>query len=605
MRRQILILCLLVSIPTAATAQNHRYEAETGTMIGTVVSNSFPGYSGTGYVTGFDNANGQDRFQLQANIPAGLYELWVGHRSPHGEKGYTFSVNGETGSGMFDQTSSWSTDRAGLFSIPGGTSTLGIQHNWGWYDIDYLEFRPFTPPAIQPVSTSLVDANANPRTQWLMNYLNSQYGQKTFSGQQHSVSQNLAFPGNTYLSKSGGLLPAIRGSDLIEYSPTRLQYGANPRNESEQTIQWAQETGGIVTMAWHWNAPANLVNTPCGQSCGENDWPWWRGFYAQGSNFNLPAALANTNGSDYQLILRDIDAAAVQLKKFQDAGVPVLWRPLHEAQGQWFWWGEHGPTAFKQLWNLMHDRMTNHHGLHNLIWEYTSTGVNEEFLNWYPGDHVVDMIGADIYTDPSSSMSGEWYDLLEIFNGRKLVALSETGTLPNPDVMDQWGIEWNYFAPWNGTFIDAMTPAQLQHTLGHEDVISLDELLVTPWKQNAAFQGADLNFDGDVNEVDLAIWQNAYGSTYAGDTDLDGDTDGRDFLIWMRQFSQIGELTQSLTIPEPSSGILIISLIAAGRPLLRNGARLRFKNPKSATISLHIPQANGGAHRKPARWLAS
>jgi mannan endo-1,4-beta-mannosidase len=199
MRQQMLILCLLLSAPRAM-AQNHRYEAETGTMIGTVVSNSFPGYSGTGYVTGFDNPNGQDRFQLQANIPAGLYELWVGHRSPHGEKGYTFSVNGETGSGMFDQTSSWSTDRAGLFSISGGTSTLGIQHNWGWYDIDYLEFRPFTPPTIEPVSTSLVDSSANPRTQWLMNYLNSQYGQKTFSGQQHSVSQNLSFPGNTYLS---------------------------------------------------------------------------------------------------------------------------------------------------------------------------------------------------------------------------------------------------------------------------------------------------------------------------------------------------------------------------------------------------------------------
>ena len=58
----------------------------------------------------------------------------------------------------------------------------------------------------------------------------------------------------------------------------------------------------------------------------------------------------------------------------------------------------------------MYDRLTDYHGLHNLIWEYTSTGVNDEFMAWYPGDDVVDMIGADIYTDPTSSMSGEWYD---------------------------------------------------------------------------------------------------------------------------------------------------------------------------------------------------
>ena len=560
MRRQILIpLLLLVALPTAL-AQNYRFEAENGTMFGTLVRNNVPGYSGTGFVTDFTNAS--DRFELQANIPAGLYEMWVGFRSQYGEKGYTFQVNGETGSGMFDQTNTWSTDRAGLFNIPNGTSTLGIQHNWGYYDIDYLEFRPFTPPSISPVSTQLSDPQASPRTQWLMNYMNSQYGEKTFSGQQHSVSQNLAWPGNTYLNKSGGMVPAIRGSDFMEYSPSRRQYGSNPRNETEQTIQWAQQTGGIVTMMWHWNAPANLIN--------QTGKEWWRGFYSNATTFNLPGALANPAGSDYQLILRDIDAIAVELQKFDDANVPVLWRPLHEAQGEWFWWGDHGPETFKQLWGLMHDRLTNVHGLHNLIWEYTSTGVNNEFLDWYPGDDVVDMIGADIYTDASSSMSGEWYDLLEVFDGKKMIALSETGTLPNPDVMDQWGIDWSYFSPWNGTFVDAMTPAQLQHTLGHEDIITLDELLVTPWKQSGTFLGADLNFDGTVNGEDLAIWQAAYGESYLGDADLDGDSDGHDFLLWMRQVTGMGQFTETLSVPEPpamSFVLLAVSFVIFGRPL--------------------------------------
>jgi mannan endo-1,4-beta-mannosidase len=553
-RPKLLLLALTCSWTATASAQNHRFEPETGTMFGTLVRNNVPGYSGTGFVTDFTSAS--DRFELQANIPAGLYEMWVGYRSPFGEKGYTYHVNNETGSGMFDQSTTWNTDRAGLFNIGGGSSTLGIQHNWGYYDIDYLEFRPFTPPSVSPVSTQLSDANANPRTQWLMNYLVSQYGEKTFSGQQHSVSDNLPWPGNTYLSKSGGMIPAIRGSDFIDYSPTRRQFGENPNNETEQTLQWAQQTGGIVTMMWHWNAPADLVNA--------GDWPWWRGFYTQGTTFDLPAALANPQSEDYQLILRDIDAIAVELQKFENANVPVIWRPLHEAQGAWFWWGAHGPETFKDLWNLMHDRMTNVHGLNNLIWEYTSTGVNDEFLNWYPGDDVVDMIGADIYTDPSSSMSGEWYDLLEIFNGRKMIALSETGTLPNPDLLDLWGINWSYFSPWNGTFVDAFTPQALQAILGDEDVITLDELLATPWKQSGDFLGGDLNFDGAVNGNDLVIWQAAYGENASGDVDLDGDSDGRDFLLWMRQYTQAEASSQSHAVPEPTS----VSLLCAAALLL-------------------------------------
>jgi mannan endo-1,4-beta-mannosidase len=566
MWRRLHLLFALTVFTGSVQAQNHRFEAETGQQFGTLVRNSIPGYSNTGYVTDFTNAS--DRFQLQANIPAGLYEMWVGYRSEYGEKGYTFQVNGETGNGMFSQSSTWAEDRAGLFSIPNGASTLGIQHNWGYYDIDYLEFRPYVPPTIAPVSTQLSDSQASGRTQWLMNYMNSQYGEKTFSGQQHSVSQNLAFPGNTYLSKSGGLLPAIRGSDFIEYSPSRIEHGVNPRNETEQTIQWAQQTGGIVTSMWHWNAPADLVDTPCGQSCGENDWPWWRGFYTQGTTFDLPAALADHESDDYELLLRDIDAIAVELQKYQAADIPVIWRPLHEAQGEWFWWGAHGPEAFKDLWRVMHDRLTNEHDLHNLIWEYTSTGVNDEFLDWYPGDDVVDMIGADIYTDASSSMSGEWYDLLEVFDGKKLIALSETGTLPNPEVMNQWGIEWSYFSPWNGTFVDAMTPAQLQAALGHEDIITLDELLVTPWKQSGTFLGADFNFDGLVNGDDLAIWQATYAANFTGDADLDGDTDGRDLLLWQQQYTGMASLGESMAVPEPGGASLVwlgFALLLTGR----------------------------------------
>ena len=345
------------------------------------------------------------------------------------------------GSGGFDGNgSSWGTDRAGLFSLTGGTNSLSVKRGWGWYNVDYFELRPYTPPTLAPITSGLVDAQADRPTQMLWNYLKSQYGHKTLAGLQHNSSDNLSFPVQDYLNMSGGVVPAIRGSDLIDYSPSRVAFGENPQNETEQTINWAKQNGGVVSVMWHWNAPANLINTPGHE--------WWRGFYADSTTFDLPGALANPGGSDYQLILHDIDAIAVQLKKYQDAGVPVIWRPLHEAQGGWFWWGAHGSESFKELWHVMYDRLTNYHGLHNLIWEFTSIGVNGDEDQWYPGDDEVDMVGLDVYTQPTDNMSGQWADAFDMYNGRKMIALSETDTLVDPDVMDQWGTKWAYAAPW-------------------------------------------------------------------------------------------------------------------------------------------------------------
>jgi hypothetical protein len=323
-------------------------------------------------------------------------------------------------------------------------------------------------------------------------------------------------------------------------------------------------------MAWHWNAPANLIDQPGNE--------WWRGFYTTATTFNLPGALANPAGSDYQLILRDIDAIGVQLQKFENAGVPVIWRPLHEAQGGWFWWGAHGPDTFKELWNLTYDRLTNVHGLHNLIWEFTSSAALGNHLAWYPGDDVVDMIGLDIYTDPSSSMSGEWYDVLEHYNGRKLIALSETGTLPDPEVMEQWDINWSYFAPWNGTFVDAFSPAQLQATLGHDDVITLNELPTMPWSVLAPSNG-DFDGDGDVDGGDLLAWQQQLGASGdpAADGNGDGVVDAADLTLWRQQFGRTSAGAANAAVPEP--GAVLMALAGGLGVILCSRGGRRFSNP--------------------------
>jgi mannan endo-1,4-beta-mannosidase len=552
------------------------YEAENATTkVGlTTVNTTTQGNSGSGYLTGFDNTG--DYFEMNVNAPAGLYELWVGYRVPtgFGDKGYRFRVGNEYGTGTLEESGTFKADRAGLFNLVGGPTTLGIYKDWGFHDIDYLQFKPFTPPPILPVSSQLSDSSANQNTQMLMNYLTGTYGQYTLAGHQQDSSKNLPFPSATYLNLSGGLKPAIRSSDFMEYSPSRLAFGSNPNNESEQSIAWAKQNNGIISMNWHWNAPANLVNS--------TDWPWWKGFYTQATTFNLAGALANPSGGDYQLLLRDIDAVSRQLLKFQDAGVPVIWRPLHEAQGNangtsgsgaWFWWGAAGPDAFKQLWRLMYNRMTAPHadaslpggvypGLHNLIWEFTSSAAKTGYLNWYPGDDVVDMLGLDIYTDPSSSMSGEWYDVLSQFNGRKMISLSESGTLPNAAAMKTFNIGWDYFSLWMDGYLDDFTAQQVQTLLNDDKIITLNELPTLPWSNSAPIPG-DFNHNGAVDAGDYVLWRKSQGQTawgLAADSDLNGRIDSVDYAFWRSKFGPANGSSAGATIPEPRT---LSTLIAA------------------------------------------
>ena len=195
---------------------------------------------------------------------------------------------------------------------------------------------PVKPPA------TLTDARATPAARALMKYLNSQYGEKTLSGQYQKED-------NDTLTQKFGVTPAIFGGDLIDYSPSRVERGSKPEGTSESYIKRAQN-GQIVTLSWHWNAPSHLIDKNYQDKDGkEVEALWWSGFYTRATTFDLEAALANPGGEDYKLLMRDIDAIAIQLKKFDAAGIPVLWRPLHEAEGGWFWWGRQRAGAVQKV----------------------------------------------------------------------------------------------------------------------------------------------------------------------------------------------------------------------------------------------------------------
>lgn len=424
-----------------ASAKSIHLEAENAKLTGPKVETTRKGFSGKGYVSGFT----KDGDNIQWTLPvekAGIYDARVRYSSPNGEKGTEIVVNGVKTSGKLPETKDvFATASLGKIELKAGENTIAIGKGWGYYDIDALDFISADDVAtvVKPPAT-LNDPQATLGARDLMKYLVSQYGEKTLSGQYETED-------NDYLAKSAGVTPAVFGGDLMRYSPSFIENGAKPKGISEGYIKRAQ-AGQILTLSWHWNAPSHLINKNYLDKDGkEVQALWWSGFYTRATTFDLEAALANPDGKDYKLLMRDIDQIAIQLKKFEDAGIPVLWRPLHEAEGGWFWWGAKGPEPFKKLWRLMYDRLTVKHDLHNLIWVYTTEGKD----NWYPGDDVVDMVGADCYpSDLSDPLSSTWQALNAKHGGKKLIALCEFGGVADVEKMKQYGVRWSYFATWNG-----------------------------------------------------------------------------------------------------------------------------------------------------------
>lgn len=178
------------------------------------------------------------------------------------------------------------------------------------------------------------------------------------------------------------------------------------------------------------------------------------------NNFDAEAAL--TPGTWQNNVLEaDIAKVAGYLKQLQDANIPVLWRPFHEAAGDytwgaWFWWGYKGVDVTKRLWVYLHDKLTVDFGLNNLIWVWTVQTSNEGQLATleqtkaaYPGDEYVDIIGCDLYETAPLTTQSEKFDLVcATADGKKMVGLCECGNLLDPVTAYADNALWLYFMRW-------------------------------------------------------------------------------------------------------------------------------------------------------------
>lgn len=278
--------------------------------------------------------------------------------------------------------------------------------------------------------------------QQLMQLLESINGEKTLSGTMACVNWNISEA--QWVHKHTGIWPAIAAFDFI-HLPYSSPGGWIDYDNISVVDDWHQQ-GGIVSICWHWMVPARS---------GKSDkfafyWGTDTGKEDEQTTFDVKK-IFEPQSNEYQLMMNDIDRVGGILLKLKKKGIPVLWRPLHEAGGMWFWWGR-DPNACNELWRTMYRRFQEM-GVDNLIWVWTQSSAwgkpYSDGYRWYPGDEYVDIVGMDIYNESNANnIRKKCFDFLREYSPSKLTALTECGSVAN--IGQQWnaGAKWLYFMPW-------------------------------------------------------------------------------------------------------------------------------------------------------------
>ena len=295
-------------------------------------------------------------------------------------------------------------------------------------------------PAVPPVTPE-----ASPEARALLQAPQAISGKYTLTGQ-HNYP-NTRSRNSEFAARYLGHTPVIFGSDWGHAKAGDSDsYLARPDIVQEAIRQ--HQRGALVALCWHAVPPTADEPTTFRPLPG-SDPKRLRSVSGQLQDEQFKEVL--TPGTPlHEHWCAQVDAIAVFLQQLQDAHVPVLWRPYHEMNGDWFWWGgrtgEFGTIA---LYRQLFDRLVRHHHLTNLIWVWSVDRVSKpgmEHAKFFPGSEYVDVLALDVY---GSDFAQSYYDSLVALAQGKPLVLAEVGTPPTPEILRQQP-KWAYYMIWAG-----------------------------------------------------------------------------------------------------------------------------------------------------------
>ena len=410
---------------------------------------------------------GSGNLLFTVDMPSeGYYTLFINYKLPSDRtsKIQNLTLNGNSaGQISFGLTDEFKVIKgAGKIKLSKGKNTIGIEKSWGWVEIDYIEITEFE---ATPWNVSSVPVTPEPTesAQKLYSFLLENFGKRTISGvmterpfendgnytpQDYTTQTELK-----YIHDASGKNVALVGFDFLHTTGknSEEQWYQGYTHASLEMAKMVWKAGGIPAFNWHWKDPMKEVEAFYTRSSG-ND-PYTE--FSINKAYDPDTKKWKTESDEYKAIVRDMEIVADSLLTLQKEGVALIWRPLHEASGAWFWWGTDGAESCVALYKLMFDIFVNQKGLHNLIWVWTTDEASDA-LDWYPGDDYVDIVGRDYYYYPReanhASLISSFEKVKEMYGAKKIVTLSENGSVPYPDSMKADGANWSWFMPWYGDY---------------------------------------------------------------------------------------------------------------------------------------------------------
>jgi len=247
--------------------------------------------------------------------------------------------------------------------------------------------------AVICISQQLIDANATAETKALYYNLHQLSKQHILFGHQHATEYGHGWNGDENRSdvKSvTGSHPAVIGVDFSGLSGRPDEEIEKNKIMLRKNIAATYERGGVTTISWHFNNPVSA-----------GDFYWKDSVSAPAVKYIIPGGAYHEK---YKSILQIIGSLAKSIKGKDDKMVPMIFRPYHEFDGDWFWWGKSHCTAdeFTTLWKFTVSYLRDSLGVHNFIYAFSPDNrYNSEvqYLERYPGDAWVDILGVDNYGD--------------------------------------------------------------------------------------------------------------------------------------------------------------------------------------------------------------
>ncbi|MCQ2408493.1 MAG: beta-mannosidase [Oscillospiraceae bacterium] len=546
-------LCAL-PVTAADNAEPFRVEGEDmegATLWTSIYENQISDYSGEGFFY-LTSSSGT----ITMTVPDdGMYQIIVRGAQILDENGryQTVEVNGSEYHKTVPYADKWTDFDFGMVRLSKGENTIKFVSKYGYMAIDYVTISPAVFPDLSTATAETCDKDATPETKALMAYLQSVYGKQMLSGQQqiygggNSVqttirydaatdtckdtngveyvidrdskdkdeqgnefywhctgpdgqvytfsTQNHNYTYNNYNNDVNliydltGKYPAIQGFDFGSYCPCY----AWDDGVADRMIEWTNEKGGICTASWHINVPTVLADYTLGEPLD-----FGRTTYSEKTDF-VTANCLKEGTTEYEYFRLCMDNLAKELLKLQEANVPLIFRPFHEAEGNggkdgkgaWFWWAKEGTEVYKQLWAYLQDTLTNEYGLHNLIWEQNLYTWSDDSALWYSGDDRVDIVAYDKYNtvynrhDGKTSgpnldaESGIFYQLVGYVDGKKMVAMAENSTVPSLTNLQVEHANWLYFCPWYNTDQDPFVIGEEYQDLDELKKVYLSDFCIT------------------------------------------------------------------------------------------------------------------------------